>query len=256
MLLVLLVATCTATSPSQETGKLLQPDPQQLLQNLLTAVSQVSQSAPLRGVPSSYSDITAQEIRPVPPNLSQDEKQQLLKRAQLAMDRQHVMPETMFATVQKYSSHVFGSGPALTPQEQEMISTFLSDVNMPGFGSQSLIGAVGSTKPLAPSRPLLVGITNLLWLIQAILLMPLLQIPALVQMFIEPTMMVPQPQRQPAPARPRTKDDKIFHPYGQYGDYGYEHRGYKGYGCASGRCAPWWWTWRKKSPYYPFVGRD
>lgn len=112
--------------------------------------------------------------------------------------------------------------------------------------------------PAAPAKPMLDsilgGVQSLLTVFVLSKVLPLMFNPALALQFVDPKIMVANPPVLPATFREADPNKpEYFHPYGQYGDYGYEPMGMKGFGCASGSCAPWWWSWSHKNKQFaPF----
>eukprot|EP00298_Acanthocystis_sp_HF-20_P028645 c7437_g1_i1.p1 GENE.c7437_g1_i1~~c7437_g1_i1.p1 ORF type:complete len:242 (-),score=101.01 c7437_g1_i1:41-766(-) len=121
---------------------------------------------------------------------------------------------------------------------------------------------IGGLKPLAANSPMapnlldtvMTGFMAVATMMALKILLPMLINPALALQFVSPKLMTVNPPLLPALYRePSETSPEYFHPYGNWGDYGYESMGYQGYGTAHSGCAPWWWKWSKRSNQFaPF----
>lgn len=138
----------------------------------------------------------------------------------------------------------------------------LSPADLSGLPHGALPLAPGApanpNAPLKPGKPILdkigAGFEAVATLMMLKAIFPMLLNPAVVLQFTSPKMMTINYPQLPAVYREPSEDGPdYFHPYGNWGDYGYENMGYQGYGTGKSGCAPWWWQWTKKNKMWaPF----
>lgn len=169
-------------------------------------------------------------------------------------------PQQFAASIQRVLGLMqANSNPAQAGQDA---SSSLKDlIGLSGSNPLPALSALSPGAPGAPSNPtkpfietMSAGFDAIATLFVLKVLLPMLMNPALVMQFQSPKLMTQNPPALPAPYREANPDvAEYYHPYGNWGDYGYEAMGYQGYGCAKGNCAPWWWSWtRKNKQFAPF----